>query len=208
MILLRLLDCRNMDELLKGISLIGRSLALWTCLGHICTHLQQSVAELTELQQQAMAVVSQGVCGTVAMVDVKNVTRQMEVQRICCLFLTHLLFEGGERAVLSGDAGVNNSTLLDESALVSSSSDIMLVPRFIVDPLDCHLQLLPNDGASGGGGPDMEAFTTSVRQFRHAVVQLLPLCAASVELQHQALLVTKQFREQLRARQITSGEDL
>ena len=206
---------RNMDEFLKGISLIGRSLALWTCVGHIRSHLQQSVADLSALQQQVMAEISGGVQSSV---DGKNCTRQLEIQRLCCLFLTHLLFEGGERSSMIG-SGTANVSLADTAITTSSSSDIVLVPLYIVEPLDHFLlQLQVSDASSGHGGhsttstsngPSPEAvdtFTISVRQLRQEMRQLLPLCAHSLALQQQALEVTQRLRQQVDPRQIANGK--
>jgi hypothetical protein len=192
-----------MDEFLKGISLIGRSLALWTCVGHIRAHLQQSVADLTALQQQAMTAMSQGAGQGAAAIDMKNCTQQLEIQRICSLFLTHLLFEGGDRSTSSGS--LDSSVLLDVS-MAASSSDLTLAPRSLVEPLDCFL--LQASSGNSGEGPSQSAvndFTAVVSQLYEEMTLLLPLCAESVALQQQALVVTKQLRSQLEMRQIDAG---
>jgi hypothetical protein len=194
---------RNMDEFLKGISLIGRSLALWTCVAHVRTHLQQSLTELSGLQQQAMNVLGQGAQSAGGgFIDIKNCTRQMEIQRICCLFLTHLLFEGGERSTSGG--AVDASVLLDVS-MATSSSDLTLVPKYIIEPLDCYLLQVTSNGGTGTN-QGVDEFKGAVRQFWQEMNILLPMCTESVALQQQALTVTKQLREQLKARQIDGGE--
>lgn len=205
-----------MDELLKGISLIGRSLALWTCVTHIRSHLQQSVTDLTTLQQQILTEVTSGGGGH-GTVDLKSISRQLEIQRISCLFLTHLLFEGGDRSTLTGAASANCSISNASGNGVCSSSDISLVPRYIVEPLD-HFLLQVTEASSSGpsansAGRDpsqaaVEAFTSAVRQLRHEMQLLLPLCAHSLGLQQQALEVAKQLRQQLDPRQIASGENV
>jgi hypothetical protein len=85
----------------------------------------------------------------------------------------------------------------------SSSSAIVTVPQYIVEPLDYLLLQVMEASPSQ---EVVDALGGSVRELRQEMQQLLPLCAHSLALQQQALEVTKQLRHQLDPHQIANGE--
>ena len=187
-----------MDDFFKGISLIGRSLALWNCVMHIATHLQQSISNLKEHQGGLLERILTHTASDCVEDDMKCYVRELEIQRICCLFLSHVLFEGGDKFTASSHNTSSGATA------ESTSSDISCVPKYIVDPLD----LLLNDVKENCCESHQESydkFITSIRSLRQDLMNIIALCTESLSLQCQALEVAKQLKQQLESRQIAEG---
>ena len=165
------IETRNMDELLRGISLIGRSLALWNSVGHVRLCLQNSLDEYEHILNMATST-----NGSSDQWNTYECSRVLEVQRVCSMFLTHLCFEGAG-LTSSGDA-VSTS---DIGAMTASNghSEIPVLPKYLTSSLGSALLPSRSDKAT-----ELREVLTSLQSHMSDTVAV---CARSLDMQRQAL---------------------
>ena len=169
------IETRNMDELLRGISLIGRSLALWESIGHVRLCLQNSLDEYENILNQTCTSISPN-----SKWQSRESSKVLEVQRVCTMFLTHLCFEG---AGLTSTGGAITSSDIGALAASNSSnsghSEIPVLPKYLTSVLGAALLSARSDRTS---------HLREVLATMHShMAGTVAACARSLELQRQAL---------------------
>jgi hypothetical protein len=164
------IETRNMDELLRGISLIGRSLALWNSIGHVRACLEDALERFEEIMAQTTT--------SKAPIDkwfTRESSRSLEIQRVCSMFLTHLCFEG---AGLTSTGGAISTGDIGSSS--SAASEIPVLPKYLTAALGGALLLTSHESRNS---QLCEVLTNLHSEVSHTV----SLCARSLDLQRQAL---------------------
>lgn len=129
------LNCsRSVDDLIEGISLIGRTLSLWHSLHHIQQTISHALSEAEELYQQLLSNV-QPVSSQLPISNTRIVLRNLEIQRLSVVFFRSLLFEG------SG-LSAKGSTSAGDSFSLNGPSEIPVIPRSVINSITRELQLI------------------------------------------------------------------
>lgn len=163
------IETRNMDELIRGISLIGRSLALWNSIGHVRACLEEALERFEDILGQTST--------SKAPIDkwfTRESSRVLEVQRVCSMFLTHLCFEG---AGLTSNGGAISTEDIGTSS--SAVSEIPVLPKYLTAALGGALLAPP------------ESRNTHLREvlttLHSEMSRVVSVCARSLDLQRRAL---------------------
>lgn len=164
------IETRNMDELLRGVCLIGRSLALWNSVEHVRSCLESALVEFEGILNQTV--------DSKAPADkwyLREGSRLLEIQRVCSMFLMHLCFEG---AGLESSGGAVSSEELGTSGS-STVSERTVLPKYISSSLGEALLMSRSNGTN--------RLRDVLVAFQSQMASTVTACARSLDLQRQAL---------------------